>query len=109
MMHTKRCTSTGLKLNPDKCKIYSVICSADGIQPDRHKVSVFKPMILPTNKQEAFLGLATYLGPFIPSLSTLTSPLRELAKDRSVFDWSPVHQEAFDKVKNSISTETTLG
>ena len=113
-----RCTSTGLKLNPDKCKIkqkkikfYGVICSADGIQPDPDKVSVLKTMTPPTNKQElqAFLGLATYMGTFIPSLSTLTSPLRELVKDRSVFDWSPAHQETFDKVKNAISAETTLG
>ena len=49
------------------------------------------------------------MGPFIPNLSTLTSPLRELVKDKSVFDWSPAHQDAFDKVKNAISTETTMG
>ena len=68
-------------------------------------------MTPPTNKQElqAFLGLVTYMGPFILSLSTLTSPLRELVKDRRVFDWSPAYQETFDKVKNAISTETTLG
>ena len=68
-------------------------------------------MTPPTNKQElqAFLGLATYMGTFIPSLSTLTLPLRELVKDRSAFDWSPAHQETFDKVKNAISAETTLG
>ena len=112
-----RCTSTGLKLNPDKCtikqkniKFHGVICSADGIQPDPDKVSALKKMTPPTSKQElqAFLGLATYMGPFIPSLSTLTLPLRELVKDRSVFDWSPAHQDAFDKVKNAISAETTL-
>ena len=112
-----RCTSTGLKLNPDKCtikqkkiKFHSVICSPDGIQPDPDKVSALKKMTPPTSKQElqAFLGLATYMGPFIPSLSTLTLPLRELVKDRSVFDWSPAHQDAFDKVKNAISAKTTL-
>ena len=113
-----RCTSAGLKLNPDKCKIKQkkrkfdgVICSADGIQPDPDKVSALKKMTRPTSKQElqAFLGLATYMGPSIPSLSTLTSPLRELVKDRSVFDWSPAHQDAFGKIKNAISAETTLG
>ena len=41
-----RCTSTGLKLNPDKYRIkqkkikfYGVICSADGIQPDPDSLS----------------------------------------------------------------------
>ena len=110
-----RCTSTGLKLNPDKCmikqkkiKFHGVICSADRIQPDPDKVSALKKMTPPTSKQElqAFLGLATYMGPFIPS--TLTLPLRELVKDRTVFDWSPAHQDAFDKVKNAIRAETIL-
>ena len=68
-------------------------------------------MTPPTSKQElqAFLGLATYMGPFIHSLSTLTSPLRELVNDGSIFDWSSAHQDAFDKIKNAISAETTLG
>ena len=81
------------------------------LQPDLEKVSALKKMTSPTNKQElqAFLALATYMGPFIPSLSTLTSPLRELIEERSVFDWHPAHQETFGKVKNAISAETTLG
>lgn len=113
-----RCTSTGLKLNPDKCKIkqkkikfYGVIHSADGIQPDPDKDSALKKMTPATSKKElqAFLGLGTYMGPFIPSLGTLTSPLRELFKDKTVFDWSPAHQDAFGKVKNAINAERTLG
>ena len=112
-----RCTSTGLKLNPDKCKIkqkkikfYGVMCSADGIHPDPDKVSALKKMTPPTSKQElqAFLGLATYMGPFIHSLSTLTSPLREFVKDGNIFGWSSAHQDAFDKIKNAISAEITL-
>ena len=49
-----------------------------------------------------------YMGPFIPNLSSFTAPLRELTKDKNVFGWNPSHQVAFDKVKNSISDETTL-
>ena len=115
-----RCRSTGLKLNPDKCKIkqrkikfYGVICGEDGVQPDPSKVSALKnlaPPPPPTTTQElqTFLGLVTYMGPFISSLSTLTAPLRELVKGNSVFDWNLVHQQAFDAIKNAISTETTL-
>ena len=113
-----RCTFTGPKLNLDKCKIkqmkikfYGVICSADGIQPDPDKVSALKNMTPTTSKQElqAFLGLATYMGLFIHSLSTLTSPLREFVKDESIFDRSTAHYDAFHKIKNAISAESTLG
>ena len=78
-----RCRTTGLKLNPDKCKIkqrkikfYGVICGEEGVQPDPTKVSALKNMAPPTSKQQlqSFLGLATYMGPFISSLSTLTAP-----------------------------------
>jgi len=112
-----RCRNTGPKLNPDKCKIkqmkikfYGVICGEDGVQPDPSKVSALKQMAPPTNKQElqTFLGLATYMGPFISGVSTLTAPLRELVKEDSVFDWSPAHQQAFNAIKNAINAEASL-
>jgi len=112
-----RCRNTGLKLNPDKCKIkqtkikfYGVICGEEGVQPDPSKVSALKQMTHPTNKHElqTFLGLATYIGPFNSGLSTLTAPLRELGKENSVFDWSPAHQQAFNAIKNAINAEATL-
>ena len=112
-----RCRNTGLKLNLDKCKIkqtkikfYGVICGEKGVQPDPSKVSALKQMAPPTNKHEVqtFLGLATYMGPFISGLSTLTAPLRELVKENSVFDWSPTHQQAFNAIKNAIKAEATL-
>ena len=112
-----RCRNTGLKLNPDKCKIkqkkikfYGVICGEDGVQPDPSKVSALKQMAPPTNKQElqAFLGLATYMGPFISDLSTLTAPLRELVKENSLFDWNSAHQQAFDAIRNAINAEAAL-
>ena len=48
------------------------------------------------------------MGPFIPNLSTLTAPLRELVTERAPFCWNATYQEALDKVKESISNEVTL-
>ena len=113
----RRCQDTGLKLNPDKCfvkqekvRFYGVVCSQAGIQPDPNKISALKQMSAPSSRQElqTFLGLANYMGPFIPNLSTLTAPLRGLLKESHQFDWSPAHQEAYNKVKDSISSEVTL-
>ncbi|KAL9956099.1 hypothetical protein ACROYT_G037526 [Oculina patagonica] len=87
----ERCQGTGLKLNPEKCfvkqekiKFYGVVCGKEGIQPDPSKVSALKQMSSPTSRQElqTFLGLANYMGPFIPNLSSLTAPLRELLKEK---------------------------
>ncbi|KAL9964953.1 hypothetical protein ACROYT_G028670 [Oculina patagonica] len=113
----ERCQGTGLKLNPEKCfvkqekfKFYGVVCGKEGIQPDPSKVSAIKQMSSPTNRQElqTFLGLANYMGPFIPKLSSLTAPLRELLKENYQFQWSLAHQDAFEKVKDSVSNEVTL-
>ena len=67
-------------------------------------------MAPPANKQElqAFLGLATCMGPFISGLSTLTAPLRELVKENSLFDWNSAHQQAFNAIKNVINAEAAL-
>ncbi|PFX17727.1 Uncharacterized protein K02A2.6 [Stylophora pistillata] len=54
-----RCRTTGLKLNPDKCKIkqqktkfYGVICVEDGVEADPERVSALKKMAPPTTKQK---------------------------------------------------------
>ena len=112
-----RCRDTGLKLNPDKCKIkqqkikiYGVMCSENGVQPDPAKVSALKNMASPSDIQElrAFLGLATYMRPLIQNLSNLTACLRDLVKKNNVFEWSSTHQAAFDAIKRLISDESTL-
>ena len=85
------CQEHGLKLNPEKSQInqhevrfYGVICSAEGVRPDPRKVSALHAMSAPTNSQEllSFLGLATYMGPFIPNLSELAVPLCAITKKR---------------------------
>ena len=118
-LHTlmERCVGKGLKLNPEKIRIkepeikfFGVICSADGVRADPKKTSALLDMPAPTNRQEllSFLGLATYMGTFIPNLSNKTAPLRELTAKNAIFQWTPNHQQAFNDVKNAITAETTL-
>ena len=48
------------------------------------------------------------MSPFIPNLSTLTAPLRELITDKTPFCWNATYQQALDKIKESISNEVML-
>ena len=57
---------------------------------------------------QKFLGLLTYLSPFIPSLSSFTVPLHELLKKGTEFIWDSSYQEAFDQVKSIVCKDTTL-
>ena len=59
----------------------------------------------PTNKKQAqsFIGMINYLSKFLPRLSELAEPIRELSKDRIPFNWGSEHQEAFQQMKREIS------
>ena len=59
------------------------------------KVDAVQALPTPTNITELqeFLGIVTYLYPFIPGLSTLTAPLHELLKkDAELAEMSPANQ-----------------
>ena len=116
-MMCERAIENGTKFNYDKCQIklpqisfYGSIFNDKGTKPDPKKVSAIKQMAPPTSKQEleSFLGLITYMSPFIPNASDLTSPLRQLLKKDSQFEWSASHNIAFNKLKSVISDEVTL-
>ena len=47
--------------------------------------------------------MVNYLSKVSARLSELAEPVRELAKDRVPFNWSPEHQEAFKLIKNEIA------
>ena len=71
--------------------------SRDGLKPDPDKVTAIKNMPKPTTKPEVLtlLGFVNYLSKFLPKLSDVSAPLRELTTDQSKFTWAKQHDEAF--------------
>ena len=107
----------GLVFNREKCDVkttsvtfFGTVYDKDGAHPDPKKVEAIHKMPPPEEPQELqkFLGMTTYLPPFIPSLSTFTTPLRELLWKDSEFTWNDSYQEAFDAVKQMVCKDTTL-
>ncbi|XP_039444976.1 uncharacterized protein K02A2.6-like [Culex pipiens pallens] len=116
VMH--RLTSHGITVNPKKCffgksevTFMGHVLSADGVRPTLDKVEAIKRLREPKTPEEvrSFLGMITYLGRFIPELSTLTSPLRELLRKDSEFVWGPSQQQAFQKLKELLKDAKNLG
>ena len=89
---------------------FGTVYDKDGAHPDPKKVEAIHKMPPPEEPQELqkFLGMTTYLSPFIPSLSMFTAPLRELLQKDSEFTWNDSYQEAFDAVKQMVCKDTTL-
>ena len=94
----------GLKLNKDKC-IFNVpevtylghTLTSKGVKPDPGKAKAITEMQFPQSKQElrTFLGMITYLGKFVPNLSDITTPLRDLLEKDL-----PISQERLNQFKH---------
>ena len=106
-----------LLFNPQKTHMkaqavnfFGCLYNADGFHPDLGKVNTVHTLLLPTNitKLQEFLGLVMYLSPFIPGLSTLTTPLHELLKKDTDFTWNCTYDATFQHVKEAVISNTTL-
>ncbi len=107
----------GLTFNSEKCavktkhiKFFGMIYDKNGAHPDPQKVEDIKKLDPPTNKAELqqFLGMVTYLSPFLPHLSQQTSNLRALLKKDVEFVFTPSHILDFQRIKDLICQEATL-
>ena len=85
----KRCEEIHLTLNRDKCKFgvsevayIGHILNAKGVQPDPDKIKAIRDMPAPQDKKgvERLLGTVNYLAKFIPNMSTITKPIRDVLK-----------------------------
>lgn len=65
----------------------------------------------PLNESEvrSFLGLANYMGKFIPDLASLDEPLRRLTQKDVKFQWGEKEESAFRAVKQSLVNAQRLG
>lgn len=82
-----------------------------GIEPSPEKVEAVQRFRSPKTKEElrSFLGLVTFVAKYIPDLSTINAPLRELVKADAKFEWKVEHCAAFDKIKEIIGNVKALG
>ena len=113
----KRAYAGGLIFNKEKCKIkqkyihfFGLIFNEEGAQPDPERIKAIQDIKPPTNKTQLqeFLGIATYLSPFVPNLSTHTATLRDLIKKDTDFTWTPSHEKKFNDIKDLICRDSKL-
>lgn len=106
-----------MKLNPKKCRFHAPevtyvghVFTASGLKPDPQKTAVISGMSSPPDvpSLQRFLGMVKYLGKFIPDLSELSAPLRDLIKKDTAWAWFPQHQKAFDILKSKLISTPTL-
>ena len=113
----KRCEDIGIKLNKSKMqlrrssiKFLGHAVTSVGLKPDPEKVKAIRDMKEPSHITELreFIGLVQYLAKFLPNLSDVTEPLRNLTKQDVKWQWSDKESKAFNKTKELLTKEPVL-
>lgn len=110
-------SNNGLKLNKEKCafnqskiKFLGHVFTEKGLEVDPEKVEAIKNLRMPNDKEalQRLLGAVTYLGKFVPNLSQITSPLRELLKKGTAWHWEIQHEQAYHKIIDALVNAPVL-
>ena len=80
------------------------------MKPDPDKVAAIKNMPKPTSKPEVLtlLGFVNYLSKFLPKLSEVSAPFRELTTNQAKFPWARQHDETFATIKQLVIQHPVL-
>jgi hypothetical protein len=112
-----RCTEQGIRLNKQKCKLrlseipfLGHIISAEGLKTDPAKIEAVINMATPTCKEsvERLKGTVNYLARFVPLLSQVLHPIAQLTHKDVEWNWGPIHDQAFEKVKMLLTEALVL-
>ena len=113
----RRCEERNVRLNPEKVKLRQTkvlfighVATDKGLQVDPAKVRAITEMPTPTAKAgvQRLLGFAQYLAKFLPHLSDITKPLRDLTQRDVDWIWDSAQQTAFEKLKEAVTRTPVL-
>ena len=113
----ERAKSCNVKFNPDKfqfrvneVKYMGLIISKEGIRADPGHVKAINELEKPTCKRDIkrLLGMINFLSKFLPNVSSVTAPLRELLKNNVEFQWNHEQENSFVNIKKLISSAPVL-
>ena len=113
----ERCRAKQIKLNSSKIEFKKTsmpyighILTPDGVKADPAKVKAILEMKQPSDVAgvRRILGTVNYLAKFLPHLSQVSEPLRQLTKKDHPFVWNEATDTAFSEIKKLITTPPVL-
>ena len=113
----QRLQDYNLRVNRDKCSFFQeeiTYCghkiNANGLHKTQDKIEAVINAPVPENVTQlrAFLGLVNYYSHFLPNMASVLHPLYQLLKKDRKYAWTAAAQNAFDTVKEMITSDTVL-
>ncbi|GBG79331.1 hypothetical protein CBR_g29481 [Chara braunii] len=105
------------KINKEKCEFGRTRIlylghevSAEGIRPEDAKVASIRDWPRPQSVTEvrSFLGMCGYYCNFVKNYSTITSPLTDLTRLDTPWDWTDECEAAFKRLKHALTHHEVL-
>lgn len=102
-MFLQRCEERGVHLNSDMFKLsmrevpfIGHVVASEGLRADLAKVRAIREMPRPENvaSVQRILGMVQYLSKFLPRLSDITKPLRNLTRQDVEWHWHEPQRES---------------
>ncbi|CAG9829901.1 unnamed protein product [Diabrotica balteata] len=115
-----RLKEANLTINLDKCqfcrpslKFLGYVVDSKGLRTDPDKVTAIKDFPIPktTTQVRRILGMCGYYRRFVPSYSTLLSPLTDLLKNRKkgqTITWTSEADDAFRRIKEALTSAPVM-
>ena len=113
----RRCRKVTLALNPEKtyltvqCGVLlGYVVSEKGREPDPEKIVVIDGLSAPTNAEgiAKLLGHVGWYHELIPGYAKIALPITKLLKKDVKFEWTEMYQQAFDELRDRLSTYLVL-
>ncbi|KAK3697327.1 hypothetical protein QZH41_004727 [Actinostola sp. cb2023] len=113
----ERCQEKGIRLNKGKAvlKVKQLdfmghLVTSEGLKPDPNKVEAIVKLQTPTDKQgvERLNGAVNYLAKFLPKLSQVMAPIRQLTHKDVEWHWDAVQDRAFEEIKQLVTQAPVL-
>ena len=113
----QRLQDYNLRVHVDKCSFFReelTYCghkiNANGLHKMQEKIEAVINAPVPENVTQlrAFLGLVNYYSHFLPNMASVLHPLYQLLKKDKKYTWTTTAQNAFDTVKEMITSDTVL-
>ena len=113
----QRLEESGMKLKCEKIELMSDAVtylghriSANGVNATEERITALRNAKQPNDVSElqSFIGSANYVRKFIPHFAEKMAPLYTLLKRDKPWCWDIQEQNAFEEIRNSMSTNATL-